>query len=192
MKKIRILTIICLVIGNLAIAQKQERQSLFKGLLIGMNTKEVKSEYKLNKDLYTNIDIGNGWIYKTDIANTYVDKKNGLIRIDFFLKGTLLSGVGYENTQNALTMTRQFFENIGYSVFYENEYWNLPLNFSNSYGLIMFDKNKTKIVHLFPSKAPGSIDSYTPGLILIEYEIFMESYNKRLETIKNKQEKSGF
>ena len=48
MKKIRILTIICLVIGNLAIAQKQERQSLFKGLLIGMNTKEVKSEYKLN------------------------------------------------------------------------------------------------------------------------------------------------
>jgi hypothetical protein len=193
MKKIKIITFcFVLVLGNLLNINAQERPSLFKGLLIGMTKKEVKAEYKANKDIYTNIDIGNGWVYKTKVANMFIDSKTGLEGLYFFLKGSLLSGVGYQNTRNALEMTRQFFENIGYTVFYENVHWNLPLNFTSLYGLIMVDKDKTKIVHLFPTSAPGYPDTHTPGLILYEYKIFIDSYNKRLETIKNKQEKTGF
>lgn len=192
MRKIKLLTLLVLIFGNFLITRAQERTSLFKGLLIGMNKKELKAEYKANKDLYTNIDIGNGWIYRTDLANMFIDSKTGLKGIYFFLKGSKLSGVGYQNTRNALEMTRQFFENIGYSTFYENEYWNFPLNFTATYGLIMVDKDKTKIVHLFPTSAPGSVETHTPGLILYEYKRFMGSYNKRLESIKDKQKKSGF
>ena len=192
MKKIQILTFFALIIGDIVTMQAQERPSLFKGLLLGMTKKEVKAEYKANKEIYTDIDIGNGWVYKTDIPNMYIDKEIGLKGIYFFLDGTKLSGVGYQNTRNALEMTRNFFENIEYTVFYENKYWNLPLNYTAKYGLIMVDKDKTKIAHLFPTCAPGSPDSHTPGLILYEYKIFMDSYNNMLETIKNKQNNSGF
>ena len=192
MRKIKILTFFALILGSIVTMQAQERPSLFKGLLLGMTKKEVKAEYNVNKEIYTNIDIGNGWVYKTDIPNMYIDKEIGLKGIYFFLAGTKLSGVGYQNTRNALEMTRQFFENIGYTVFYENKYWNLPLNYTAKYGLIMVDKDKTKIAHLFPTSAPGSPDTHTPGLILYEYEIFMVSYNKMLEIIKNKQKDSGF
>lgn len=192
MKSIKTLTIIVLILGSLVIAQAQEGTSLFKGLLIGMSKKELRTEYKANKDAYTNVDIGNGWVYKTDMPNMFVDSKNGLKGIYFLLKGTKLTGVGYQNTRNALDMTRQFFENIGYTVFYENKYWNLPLNFTAVYGLILVDKDKTKIAHLFPTHAPGSPSSHSPGLILYEYNIFMDSYNERLESIKSKQKDSGF
>tara|TARA_R110001583_G_scaffold171794_2_gene325531 strand:- start:1562 stop:2125 length:564 start_codon:yes stop_codon:yes gene_type:complete len=184
--------IILIILLISSISYSQQRTSLFKGLLIGMNKKELKTEYKKNKDIYTNVDIGNGWVYKTDLANMYIDSKTGLKGIYFLLKGTKLSGVGYQNTRNALDMTRQFFEEIGYSVFYENKYWNLPLNFSSTYGLIMTDKAKTKIVHLFPTKAPGNNDSHAPGLILYEYKVFMDSYKNRLETIEKKKKNAGF
>ncbi len=192
MRNLKILTFLALILGNLVITQAQERPSLFKGLLLGMNKKEVKAEYKANKEIYSKIDIGNGWVYRTDIRNMYIDPKIGLKGIYFFLAGTKLSGVGYQNTRNALEMTRNFFENIGYTVFYENKFWNLPLNFTAKYGLIMIDENKTKIAHLFPTNAPGYPKTHTPGLILYEYKIFMESYNEMLETVKNKQKNSGF
>jgi hypothetical protein len=43
--------------------------SLFKGLNLGMSKKEAKAEYKANKSEYDNIDIGNGWVWKTTVQN---------------------------------------------------------------------------------------------------------------------------
>lgn len=167
-------------------------QILFKGLELGMTKKEAKKEFRDNKAEYTNIDIGNNWIYRTSIPNMHFLPDKGLVRIDFFLKGTLLGGIGYQNTTNGLEMTRQFFENLGYKVFYENKYWKYPLNFSSDYGLIMTDSKNSKVIHLFPSHPPGKLNQHTVGLILIEHDIFMEAYKERIKSILTKQKKSGF
>lgn len=167
-------------------------QSLFKGLKLGMTKKEARKEYKANKDDYTNVDIGKGWIYTTTIPNMYFDNNKGLVRIYFYPKGALLSGIGHQNTMNGLEMTKQFFENIGYEVFYKNENWKYPLNFANNYALLMTDSEKTKVVHLFPTHPPGNPKEHTIGLILIEHDLFMEAYNKGKEELKKKQKKSGF
>lgn len=165
--------------------------SLFKGLNLGMTKKEAKKEYKQNKSSYDNIDIGNGWIWKTTTTNFYYGS-SGLEGIYFYQKGTLLSGLGYDNTVSCLNMTKQFFENLGYTEFYKNKWWNAPLNFSYSYGLILVSSDKAKIAHIFPTKDSGGNNNHTAGLILYDYKIFMDSYNKRLETIDKKQEDSGF
>ena len=165
--------------------------SLFKGLNLGMSKKEAKAEYKANKSEYDNIDIGNGWVWKTTVQNFFIGN-NGLEGIYFYQKGTLLSGMGYENTVNCLNMTKQFFENIGYTEFYKNKWWNAPLNFSNSFGLIMVSSDKRKIAHLFPTKDAGGNNNHTAGLILYDHNIFMESYNKREENIESKQKDAGF
>lgn len=174
------------------IVNGQEGSCLFKDMCVGMSKKEANKEYRANKNKYTNIDIGYGWVYRTDIQNLKFDSENKLVGIYFFLQNTKLSGVGYQNTKNALDMTRQFFEMLEYTVFHEDEYWNLPLNFSAVYGMVMVDKNKSKIVHIFPTHATGNINSHAPGLILYDYVAFMEEYDERQKVIQEKQQKTGF
>jgi len=165
--------------------------SLFKGLSLGMSKKDAKKEYKSNKSAYDNIDIGNGWIWKTTTQNFYLGK-NGLEGIYFYQKGTLLSGLGYDNTVACLNMTKQFFENLGYTEFYKHKWWNAPVNFSNIYALVMVSSDEAKIAHIFPTKDSGSGKNHTAGLILYEYNKFMDGYNKRRESIEKKQKESGF
>lgn len=184
-----ILTII--FISSLSV-KSQDNSCLYENLCVGMTKKEAKKEYKTHKEKYTNIDIGNGWVYRTDLYNLRFTPEKGLIGIYFFLQNTKLSGVGYQNTKNGLDMTRQFFEKLGYTVFYENRYWNYPLNFASNYGLLMVDKNKTKVVHLFPSHPPGNFNEHTPGLILTDYDTFMAAYEQIQESINEKQKKTGF
>ena len=184
----RTLIIILLIAPLISFGQST---SLFKGLNLGMSKKEAKKEYKTNKASYDNIDIGNGWIWRTNSVNFYYGKK-GLEGIYFYQKGSLLSGIGYDNTVNCLIMTKQFFENLGYTEFYKNEWWNAPRNFSSAYGLILVSSDKAKIAHIFPSKDSGGNNVDTPGLILYDHGIFMDSYNKRKEAINEKQKESGF
>ena len=171
--------------------ESMSQSSLFKGLNLGMTKKEAKKEYKENKSSYDNVDIGNGWVWRTNTQNFYYGNK-GLEGIYFYQKGTLLSGLGYDNTVNCLNMTKQFFENLGYTEFYKNKWWNAPVNFSYSFGLIMVSSDKSKIAHIFPTKDAGGNNNHTAGLILYDYKIFMESYNKMQETVDNKQKDSGF
>lgn len=183
MKKLLLLLILIPLLTN--------GQSLFKGLNLGMSKKDAKKEYRLNKSLYDNVDIGNGWIWKTTIPNLTFGK-DGLQGVYFYQQGTLLSGMGYDSTVSCLNMTKQFFENLDYTVFYKNEWWNAPVNFSSVYGLIMVSSDKTKIAHIFPTKDAGGNNNHTAGLVLYDHKIFMTSYNKRKETIKKKQKDSGF
>jgi len=189
MKKILLTTALILIFNSIS---AQERPALFKGLLRGMTKKEVRAEYKANKTEYTNVDIGDGWVYKTDVINTFYDQEKGLSGIYFFLNNSLLYGVGYKNTVNGLEMTRTFFESIGYTTFYENEFWNAPASYSSVYGLILVDKTKTKVAHLFPTKSVGLDSDYTPGLILFDYDIFMRGYKAVQEQRKETQKKTGF
>ena len=182
------LLLILLFVPLISIGQSQ---SLFKGLNLGMTKKDAKKEYKDNKSEYDNVDIGNGWVWKTTTANFFYDN-NGLEGILFYQKGTLLSGMSYDNTVNCLNMTKQFFENLGYEEFYKNQWWNAPMNFSSAYGLILVSSDKAKIAHIYPTKDAGGNNNPTAGLILYDYKIFMDSYNKRKEAINKKQEDSGF
>ena len=168
-----------------------QSQPLFKGLKLGMSKKDAKKEYKSNKSEYDNIDIGNGWVWKTTTQNLMYGN-NGLEGIYFYQKGTLLSGIGYDNTVACLNMTEQFFKNLGYEEFYKNKWWNAPANFSYTYGLIMVSSDKLKIAHLFPTKDSGGNNNYTAGLILYDFKKFIKGYNNRKENIQSKQEESGF
>ena len=164
--------------------------SLFKGLNIGMSKKEVKAELKKGKEIYTNVDVGNGWVWKTDHRNTYYNSNGGLEGIYFYQKGTMLSGMGYENTVNCLEMSEIFFKNIGYKEFYKNKWWNAPVNFSASYALVLVSSDNTKIAHVFPTKSPYG--EHTAGLIIYEKNTFMKSWDAQKENLSKKQKDSGF
>lgn len=170
----------------------QQKNVFFKGLYYGMTKKEARKEFRKNKKEYTNIDIGNGWVYATDVYNLIVSQSKGLRGAQFFIKNSKTIGLGYKNASNALIMTRNFFEEIGYTVFLENRYWKYPINFSAPYGLVLVDKDRTKIAHIFPAPVPNEPYRYSAGLIMYEYDSFMAEYNYRNKVIENKQENAGF
>ena len=56
---------------------------------------------------------------ETDHRNTYYDSNGGLVGVYFYQKGTLLSGMGYDNTVNCIEMSEKFFLKLGYKEFYK-------------------------------------------------------------------------
>ena len=167
-----------------------QESTLFKGLKVGMSKKQVKSELKTNKDAYVNVDVGNGWIWKTDHRNTYYDANGGLVGVYFYQKGSLLSGIGYDNTVNCIEMSEKFFLKLGYKEFYKNKWWNAPVNFSYKYALVLVSEDDTKIAHVFPTKSPYG--DHTAGLIIYDKDVFMKSWDAQSDELTKKQEESGF
>ena len=55
-------------------------QPVFNGLLFGMTEKEAKSEFKANTDVYTNVDLGNGFVWRVTSQNFLYDNKK---QVDF-------------------------------------------------------------------------------------------------------------
>jgi len=166
-------------------------QTIFKGLEYGMSKSEAKKEFKKNKEAYTNVDIGGGFIYRIYQQNFIYDNKK-LVGIKFNPKGSAL-GQGYQECINWLTKTRNFFEQLGFETYIDNQWWNAPLNYieSNStWGLVLNKKDKTTIMQMFPQEIQKN--SYTVNLRLWHHDTFIGYVESNTEKQKEKSNNSGF
>jgi len=171
-------------------------QSIYKGLTYGMTKSEAKKEFLANKDQYTNIDTGNGFLYRTYKQN-FVFTDGKLTCVPLTPKGAAL-GLGYDETVLYLEHTRKFFENLNYQTFIDAEYWNAPLNYEKSpskWGLILYNEDKTKIIQMYPSSYSNSVTGGKKYLVIINvwhYNTWMNFYNKAQSINKEKAKNTGF
>ncbi|MDO6813815.1 hypothetical protein [Tenacibaculum soleae] len=178
-----------LLVSNLIFSQ-----SIYKGLEFEMTPKEAKKEFKKNKNNYISVDLGNNFYYRIYRQNfIFLDKKLSCVVLT--PKGFSL-GMDYDSARNYLIHTRSFFTDLGYEIFLDNEYWNAPLNYASSgskWGLILFNKDKTKIIQIFPQKYNTlSTTSFLVNLRIWNYNAWMDLYNKENDLQNNKKANSGF
>ncbi|MBI9038094.1 MAG: hypothetical protein JEY97_08175 [Bacteroidales bacterium] len=169
-------------------------QSIYKGLEYGMSKSEANKEFKKNKEAYTTVDLGNGFLYRIYKQNFEYDN-NRLVGILLTPKGAAF-GQTYESSKNYLIHTRGFFEKLGYETFLENEWWNAPVNYVKSgskWGLILNKKDKSTIVQMYPiSYELSGSTVYLVKLMIWNYDTWIGYYNKEKEVQNKKAKDSGF
>lgn len=165
-------------------------QSIYRGLNFGMSEKDAKSEFKNNKSFYDNVDLGNGFIWRSYHQNFFYSN-DSLVGLLFQPKA--IFGVGHDGTVSYLEFTRAFFENKNYTVFIESEYWQYPENFKSSYGLVLINPDSTTVVHLYPYKnSITNPSSYFPVMKVLNYSFFMRDFHNRNKILDQKQSNTGF
>ena len=165
-------------------------QPIYKGLLYGMTKSQAKKEFYSNKEDYTNIDLGNGFIWRMYHQNFIYD--NGLAGILCTPKRGAL-GVSHENTMGYLEFTSAFFIKKGYKIFHEPQNWQYPELFRSKYGLLLENPDRTVMVMLYPFKQTSSNNIfYQPHLKVFNYDWFIDQYETGQKEVEEKQDKSGF
>ncbi|WP_159523781.1 hypothetical protein [Sunxiuqinia indica] len=166
-------------------------QTIYKGFEYGMSKGEAKREFKKNKDDYTAVDLGNGFVWRTYPQNLLMSG-DSLAVVWFTPKGTAL-GMSHDNVVSYLEFTRAFFELKDYQLFFEPEYWQYPVNFNAKYGLLLSNPDKTIMVQLYPSSAKvGHNTTYFANLKVMNYDWFMSIYKENLNVLDEKSAESGF
>lgn len=161
---------------------------IYEGFERGMTKDEAKDEFRDNKDKYKAVDLGNGWVWRLYHQNFIYDETDALTSVYFTPKGGAL-GVSYDNTVGYLEQTKLFFDNLGYEVIMKQDYWNAPHNFKGTYGLLMHDPDKKRVVQLFPAKG-GNV--MIPNMIVHDYDWFMKALETQGEQMNEKAEATGF
>jgi len=166
-------------------------QPIYRGLLYGMSENEAKKEFKTNKDLYDEVDFSNGFVWRTYTQN-FIYQNDSLMAVLMTPKGAAL-GLSHDGSTQFLEFSRAFFENKGYEVFFEPEYWQYPLNFHSKYGLLMSNADKTIMVQLYPLVFRyGNTTSFTSCLKIMNYKWFIREWEIDNKIQQQKSENSGF
>jgi len=166
-------------------------QIIFKGLEAGMTESEAKDEFKDNKDIYTNIQVGNDFDYRIYRQN-FIFSSEKLFGIVFSPKGAAM-GQTYDNCVSYLNYTRNFLEKLNFNVFSEPQYWNAPLNFNSKYGLLMVNEDETVVAQLYPTSYEiYGKKSFLVKLELYNYEMYMDIYDKAHAATDAAVQSSGF
>jgi hypothetical protein len=79
-----------------------------------------------------------------------------------------------------LESAKEFFEKLGYEIFFQPEGWNEPKNYKSlrERGLLMFSSDKVKMVHIHPDKFGLSI-GYFIIIKLTNYDVFLKNYRTK-------------
>lgn len=166
-------------------------QHIYKGLEYGMTAQEAKKEFRSNKAEYDAVDFGNGFVWRLFHQNFIYDN-GGLVGVLFQPKGALM-GLTHSGTTSYLEFSRAFFEEKGYQVFFEPEFWKYPLNFNSKYGLLMHDEDKKIVVQLYPySGYVNGATIYSAYMKVINYDWFMQQYESQQQLLELKANESGF
>ena len=181
---------ISILIGLILFSSIASGQSIYKGLTYEMSPDEAKQEYKSNKDDYKSIDLGNGFVYRTYRQN-FEYQNNRLVGLLLTPKGSAL-GQSYRSAKNHLIYTRNFFEDLGYTTFIDNKWWNAPHNYVNSgskYGLVLRNREKDRIIQLYPVEVQNN---FLVHLQIWHYDTWMGLYKRSNKQRNEKVEDSGF
>lgn len=169
-------------------------QSIFKGLEYGMSKSDAKKEYKLNKQDYTTVDVGNGFLYRIYQQN-FVFDENKLVGVLLTPKGSTF-GQSYDDAKNYLIHSRSFFESLNYSTHIENEWWNAPLNYVESgskWGLVLQKSDKTTMVQMYPiSYELSGATKYLVKLMIWHSDTWLGYFEKEEKKQLSKVKDSGF
>lgn len=170
------------------------QEEIFKGLKYGMNENESKKEFQKNKPEYINIDFGNNFYYRIFRQNfVFIDNKLSSVLLS--PKGFAL-GMDYDSAKNYLIHTRNYFKELNYQTFIDNEFWNAPYNYVKSgskWGLVMYNQEKTKIIQIYTVEFNVTqSSSYIVYLKVWNYKKWMELYEKETQIQHSKKKNSGF
>ncbi len=151
-------------------------QSIFKGLKYGMSQTQANAEFKTHKKNYTNLDIGDDYIYRT-YKQDFIFEDNKLVGIIFSPRGSAF-GQSYKSSKNYLLQTKDYLERLGYVSLIQNTYWNDPLEFiktGEEQGLVMH-KNKSTIAQLLTTQNDTNYNSaFIIKLIFWNYNYIFDS-----------------
>jgi hypothetical protein len=169
---------------------QEEELTLYKGLYYGMPIKNAKKEHKKNKSEYINIDLGDGIIWELR-RNGLVDLKGKLTMLVMQPKGFTF-GMSNEEGEIYLKKTRLFFEDNGYSLISEPEYWDSPILFSpyNKMGLLLGNEDKGLMIELRPVTITGA--SYAVNMGVYNLEDYKKALEAEKTAKKDIKKKSGF
>ena len=188
MKKLLLLLLSIIFISN------SYSQSIYKGLKYGMTESEAKTEFKKNKNDYTTVDIGNGFLYRIYRQN-FVFDENKLVGVLLAPKGSAM-GMSYDSAKLYLSHTRGFFESLDYETFIENEWYDAPINYGKSggkWGLVLNKKDNSTFVQLYPINYQLSGKTvYLVKLMIWHYDTWLKWYNAENKVQENKKDNSGF
>jgi hypothetical protein len=163
---------------------------IFKGLVYGMTPREAKNEFLTNKEDYTNVDLGNGFVWRSYKQNL-IFLNDSLVGITFVPYHPL--ALTNDNAIAYLEFTKAFFERKGYKVFLEPDNWQYPLLFHSFFGLVMYNPERTIIVQMYPGTYKINYSTgYTASLKVLSYDWFMKAYKAYNDNLKGKSDNSGF
>jgi len=166
-------------------------QDIYRGLKYGMSKSEAKDEYKAHNDLYDNIDLGHGFIWRA-FSKNFIFINNGLVAIELVPKGAAF-GLGYDNTTSYLEFTATFFKVKGYKEFFRPDYWQYPLNFNSRYGLLLAAPDSSIMVQMYPIVfRMGNSKTSSAVIKVMNYKWFMDTYNTDHAILDEKSKNSGF
>ena len=159
-----------------------------------MNSKEAKSEFKLNKNNYKWIEIGDNYTYNIYSQNFNYDNDK-LVSILLTPTGSTF-GQSYDDAVNYLTYTKKFLDSLGYENFIEPIWWSSPQTFNSTnskYGLVAFNKDKTIVVQLYSmSYILYGNTKYLVKLYIYNYDWWMNAYKNENDKQSNIKNASGF
>jgi len=166
-------------------------QDIYRGLKYGMSKSEANNEYKTHNDLYDNIDLGHGFVWRTYSKN-FIFINGGLVAVNLVPKGAAF-GLGYDRTTSYLEFTAAFFEAKGYKEFFRPDYWQYPLNFKARYGLLLAAPDSSIMVQMYPIIVNlGNSKTSSPIVKVMNYRWFINSYNTDHAILDEKSKNSGF
>lgn len=157
-----------------------------------MPLSEAKKEFKKNKEEYKTISFGNNVNWKMYPMNFAVNQFNELVGIN--LNSGSMFGDSPEDTDLFIRQSRNFFEEKGYTVVHEPEYWHSAVLFSenNKYGLLLHNPEKTIMVSLRPLPHPTESLRYVPVMGISNYQAFVDYMDADDANVKAAREKTGF
>ncbi len=174
--RIRITYILLYLFFSLFIFQNTRAQSIFKGLSYGMTQTRANEEFKKYKEKYTNLDIGDDYVFRT-YKQDFIFDNNKLVGVVFTPRGSAF-GQSYKSSKNFLTQARDYLERLGYERLIEETYWNDPVEFiktGGEKGLIMH-LNKTVIAQLLPTQNDTNYNTaFIIKLIFWNYNYIFDS-----------------
>lgn len=183
---------ILLIIFLYPIILFSQEPPLYKGLIYKMPINDAKKEFRKNKDEYKTISLGNGVDWKMYAMNFAVNQNNELVGLN--LNSGSMFGDSPETTDLFIRQTRNFFEELGYTVVYEPEYWDTAVLFSeqNKYGLLLHNPEKTIMVSLRPVPHPTERLNYVPVMGISNFQAFVDYMEADDAAVKKAREKTGF
>lgn len=181
-----------LIITLFAFNGLTQEPPLYKNLVYLMPIKAAKKEFKKNKDDYKTISLGNGVDWKMFSTNFVTNSSGNLVGI--VLNDGSMFGINADNAALYITQTRTFFEDKGYTVIHEPEYWYAPTLVSptEKYGLLLHDADKNIMVSLRVQPHPTERFSYSPVLGISNYKAFVSYMEANKAAIKKARDKTGF
>lgn len=161
--------ILLLLITSFTSYSQTENQTLLLGLKYGMTKSEAKSEFKKNKDKYTNITLGS-YLWRHYHQNNEYDKDGGLTLVQAVPKGGGLFGLPKSEAKLVYNDLIRMLTAKGYEINDVNTKGGNYFEFSVGQTYLLKNIEKGLNVYIGTPASPTSANNVYLQLVIGKYE----------------------